>query len=498
MPYNGRDDDCDPATPDDDLDDDGYLLADDCDDTDALTYPGAPRRLFIDSDCSGMIADRAFTADFVFTGSASQSLVDVEPAGDVDGDGLPDLLFNVVNGAYIAHSLLFLGANLSAPGQLSFDDADHVFVGQGSPTQSVVSSAGDVDGDGLDDLMMSLPVNYDGGEVHLFLGSSLGGAQQIAVTDSDYVLRGAGVSDRAGTALAAAGDIDGDGLDDLMIAHKIFVDEGSVAVVLGSRLGANREIWLADADYTFTGEASGDQAGTSVASAGDIDGDGRPDLLIGAPWASNTEGSERAGRAYVFLAANLVPGVTSLADADYILESDTVNPYGGEAMSYLGQSVSSAGDVDGDGLDDLLIGAPGMLNYSYLYGNGGVAYLMLSANLAPLTNLDAAGIVFDSGNNIDQAGRSVSSADLDGDGLSDLIVGAPELFDYNGIGATYVFLGSQVAGNTLVPDFVVLGDASNSVLGQHVSGLPDLDGDGRDELLMGEPRRNVYLGLSRL
>ena len=139
-----------------------------------------------------------------------------------------------------------------------------------------------------------------------------------------------------------------------------------------------------------------------------------------------------------------------------------------------------------------------MLNYSYLYGNGGVAYLMLSANLAPLTNLDAAGIVFDSGNNIDQAGRSVSSADLDGDGLSDLIVGAPELFDYNGIGATYVFLGSQVAGNTLVPDFVVLGDASNSVLGQHVSGLPDLDGDGRDELLMGEPRRNVYLGLSRL
>ena len=126
-------------------------------------------------------------------------------------------------------------------------------------------------------------------------------------------------------------------------------DAGKAYLILGASLGATTDISLADADYHLTGEESGDNAGYSVSSAGDVDGDGTSDILVGAPYSDDLDNS--AGKAYLILGASLgsTPSM-SLADAD-------VGLLGGFRSDRAGESVSGAGDMDGDGWSDILIGA---------------------------------------------------------------------------------------------------------------------------------------------
>jgi hypothetical protein len=372
----------------------------------------------------------AADASFVGETSIDQCGWSVSSAGDVDGDGLSDLLigapYNDEGGIYAGKTYLFLGSSIAAGGPFDLSAADASFVGENSHDHSgiSVSSAGDVDGDGLGDLLIGAFRNADGGwaagKTYLFLGSSIaaGGPFDLSAADASFV--GENADDHSGFSVSSAGDVDGDGLDDLLIGAYGYYDDGLNAgktyLFLGSSITAGGPFDLSAADASFVGESSHDQSGISVSSAGDVDGDGLGDLLIGA-WG-NDDGGSSAGKTYLFLGASITAGGSfdlSAADASFVGENLGDNS---------GRSVSSAGDVDGDGLSDLLIGAP----FNDDAGtNAGKTYLFLGSSIAAGGSFDlsAADASFVGGSSHDRSGISVSSAgDVDGDGLSDLLIGA--------------------------------------------------------------------------
>jgi hypothetical protein len=148
-----------------------------------------------------------------------------------------------------------------------------------------VSSAGDVDGDGLDDILIGAYQGDIGGTADLILGSSLGSSSTIDLSLADYSFVGENTEDKAGWSVSSAGDVDGDGLDDILIgAHGNDdgeVDAGKAYLVFASSLGSTSTIDLSLSDYSFLGEEYGDDAGYSVSGAGDVDGDGFDDIIIG-------------------------------------------------------------------------------------------------------------------------------------------------------------------------------------------------------------------------
>ena len=483
----------------DDADCDGSLTADDCDDADADVYPGALDGLLADRDCvEGTTGNSLSLADYSFVGEDSSDYAgfSVSSAGDVDGDGLDDLLVgayqNDDGGNEAGKAYLILGASLGTTGEIDLEDADYSFVGESSEDNAgwSVSSAGDVDGDGLDDLLVGARYNGDGasyaGKAYLILGASLGTTAEIDLEDADYSFVGEKSNDNAGVSVSSAGDVDGDGLDDLLVGAYDNGDGGSgagkVYIILGASLGTTAKIDLSLADYSFVGENGSDAAGWSVSSAGNVDGDGRDDILVGAPY--NGDGGSSAGKTYLILGASL--GSSSeidLSDADYSF-------VGENAYDYAGRAVSSAGDVDGDGLDDLLVGAP-FNGDSGTYA--GKAYLILGASLGATAEIDLAdadySFVAESAN--DLAGFSVSNAgDVDGDDLDDLLVGAYGSNDGGtAAGKAYLILGASLGTTSEIDledaDYSFVGEDSPDYAGWSVSSAGDVDGDGLDDILVG-------------
>jgi hypothetical protein len=266
---------------------------------------------------------------------------------------------------------------VAAGGTFDLSLADASFVGENAGDLSgySVASAGDVDGDGLDDLLIGAYHNDDGGsdagKTYLFFGSTVasGGPFDLSLADASFV--GETDGDYSGVSVASAGDVDGDGLDDLVIGANWNDEGGHMAgktyLFFGSTVASGGSFDLSLADASFVGETAGNRSGVSVSSAGDVDGDGLDDLLIGA--YHNDDGGSHAGKSYLIFGSTMAAGGSfnlSVADASFV----------GESWSDLsGSSVSSAGDVDGDGLDDLLIGAP-QNNDGGTYA--GKTYLILS------------------------------------------------------------------------------------------------------------------------
>ncbi len=245
--------------------------------------------------------------------------------------------------------------------------------------------------------------------------------------------------------------------------------------------GEQGEGWsmsLSQAQASFAGQA-GDRLGSSVAGAGDVDGDGHADLLLGAPHGEY--GSSGAGAA--ILVYGPVSGASSAAAAGWAL--------GGRASGDLAGSVlSSAGDVDADGFDDLLVGAP---NQDAGGEQAGAAYLVRGPVTADglLKEADAVLSGLAEG---DLAGWSLSSGDTDGDGLSDLWIGAPEWEEYQG--AVFLLRGPVSAGASLDDAQVRLtGDEAYNHAGECIVATEDVSGDGLADLLVGASGtdQSVYL-----
>lgn len=173
---------------------------------------------------------------------------------------------------------------------------------------SSVAGAGDVDGDGLDDVLVGAPrsdaAGTDGGAAYLLCGGGALDAESgtLISSSADVMLTGEAAYDEAGWAVSAAGDLDGGGLADLLVGTYAYLsdesDSGMAYLLLGGEaLCSTGTLSLSEADFELAGEEAGDQAGRSVTSAGDVDGDGLDELVIGA--RGEDAGGTGAGAAYL-------------------------------------------------------------------------------------------------------------------------------------------------------------------------------------------------------
>ena len=399
-------------------------------------------------------------SDYSFVGQAEVEFLgtSLSTAGDLDGDGLDDILFTSWGMAddpvQDGRTHVFLGATLlDLPrGEVDLDAADYVLDGEHRDDHAtVVSTAGDVDGDGLDDIVIGAPdADHSGsfsGKAYVVLGQTLvdSPVRELNLLDADYALIAESEHDNVGASVASAGDVDGDGLDDILIgafgADHAGASVGKAYLVLGSSLAATTDttLQLADADATFVGETTGFWTGDPVSSAGDVDGDGLDDILVGA--RMDSEVLTEAGKAYLVYGrtiADEMPLTVHLADADHTF-------LGLGAHDNAGHHVSAAGDVDNDGLDDILIGAP---RHSTSERWAGHVYLLYGKDLAATTestlSLTNASATIIGEADYDELGTgSAPAGDVNGDGYGDFLVGA-RLND--GVGArdagkAYLFLG---------------------------------------------------------
>ncbi|XZE56749.1 hypothetical protein SH139x_002877 [Planctomycetaceae bacterium SH139] len=447
----------------------------------------------------------------------------VSSGGDVNGDGFDDLLvgarFADPNGNASGSSYVVFGKSggFAATLNLSTLDGTNGFrldgVAAGDQSGHSVSSGGDVNGDGFDDLIIGAsgadPNGSASGSSYVVLGKSGGFAAALNLSTLDgtngFRLDGVTANDQTGGwSASSGGDVNGDGFDDLIVGGVLADPNGSNSgasyVVLGKSGGFSAMLNLSTLDGTngfrFDGVAANDRSGGSVSSAGDVNGDGFDDLIVGAIGA-DPNGSD-SGSSYVVLGKS--GGFAAAINLSSLDGSNGFRLDGVAADDNSGVSVSSGGDVNGDGFDDLIIGASGA---DPIGSGSGSGYVVLgkSGGFAPTLNLSTldgiSGFRLDGVAADDNSGVSVSSGgDVNGDGFDDLIVGANEA-DPNGSdsGSSYVVLGKSggfaAAINLSTLDgtsgFRLDGVAADDQSGRSVSSGGDVNGDGFDDLIVGAP-----------
>ncbi len=362
---------------------------------------------------------------------------------DADGDGRADLLVGAVfedqgpapinaGRAYLLSGLT--GAVLF---ELTGADLENGYFGWS------VAGVPDLDGDGRGDLLVGAA-----GEDRAYLFSGASGTLIRTIPSPS------GFGD-FGQAVSGVPDADGDGTVDLLVGAPA---EGSGKAYLFSGASGALLATLSSTNPIFSGEF-----GLTVAGVPDVDGDGRGDLAVGAPRENVNSDFSGGGRTYLF------SGATGK------LLRELVSP-NVEAAGLFGWSVAGVPDLDGDGRGDLLVGARNE-------DRSGRAYLISGSTGALIYELTSPNE--ESGGRFGQAASGVP--DADGDGLADLLIGAPSEdpgASPFSAGRAYLFSGSSGA---LLAELVSPSDESGGQFGDAVAGVPDLDGDGRGDLLVGAP-----------
>ena len=467
----------------------------------------------------------------------------VSSAGDVNGDGLEDLIIGAFSGGTAGEAYVVFGTH-AARGELDLaslfaangGDGSLGFVLRGIDADDYsgcsVSSAGDVNHDGLGDIIIGAfgadpNGNNDAGETYVVYGSSAKFAEFDLSTllvanggngSRGFVLQGISAGDSLGYSVSSAGDVNGDGIEDIFIgAYNAGPDgngnAGEAYVIFGNNGGAPPEINLStllaanggdgSVGFVLKGVQDDDLTGYSISAAGDVNGDGVGDVIIGAP------GAGVGGKAYVvfgntspfppeFDLATLLAANGGNGSAGFVLN--------GEATDFAGFAVSWIGDFNGDAVGDLIIGDPAA-------GGSGKAYVVfgdtspfppeieLASLLVPNGGDGSRGLVLNGIEFIDFFASSVSgTGDVNNDGLSDVLVGAKNAAPggINAAGQSYVVFGTNtplaeldistllsVNGGDGSHGFVIDGMDADDNFGVSVSSAGDVNGDLVDDMIIG-------------
>ncbi len=392
--------------------------------------------------------------------------VSAASAGDVNGDGYSDVIVGAEgydNGqtnegaAFVYHGSAS-GISNTAAAMVQSSQA-------GAYMGFSAASAGDVNGDGYSDVIVGAD-SYTNGQTYEGAAFVYHGSPAGISTISTASLENNQASANYGNAVTTAGDVNGDGFSDVIIASQYYdngeINEGAVFVYLGTANGISTTI-----SSTIEGGQIFSEIGSSVSTAGDINADGYSDIIIGARYYDNGEHLEGGGLVFYGSPSGIN---TSSFDLLEVNQPD----------AFFGYSVANAGDVNGDGYGDIIAGA-------YLYDNPevdeGAAFIFLGSStgisLVPNITLQSnqANAFF---------GYSVAGAgDVNGDGYSDVIVGA---YNYTNNqaneGVVFIFLGSP-SGTITTYSTLLEHNQSNAAFGYCVSGTGDVNGDGFSDIVIG-------------
>ena len=482
--YDGVDEDCLGGN-DFDQDGDGVEYPTDCNDTDpTVTGPEPEEWDGIDNDCNGLVDDFSVNdiADTVYVGDAGDDVGGnngIALGGDVTGDGVADLVVATTGRSYYGVGWLVSGADLVDGGVL--DDvavatvtgtSDRDYDAYYLPVGTVNASMEDLDGDGQDDLLMGAGYYDYYGAWGVISGADASGS--LDLRDSFVIATGDSSGDfpRQG----AAGDLDGDGEAELVVtgARDNYSGSGSTTssgvVARFSRSALDGEINYGDADSQVNGASSYDYLGYSLLVA-DADDDGYGDVLVGAPGRNASDSTSDSGAVY------LIRGSSSSTWADDVISGAATAAFYGESRSggFGSDAQVRPADLDGDGAKDLVFADTSYGN-TWIFSDagawtGGHALSEATVTLSGSGNFSSA----------------ATTADFDGDGVAELLVGASGDDSAASDAGAVWFFGAPWSAEMRTTDaqHVLYGSTASDALGSGLGGGADVNGDGRDEVLLG-------------
>lgn len=312
------------------------------------------------------------------------------------------------------------------------------------------------------------------------------------------------VTVRSSLAVSAAGDVNGDGIDDILVGDKFAssngISSGATYVVFGSEDGLPSIVNLTNLDgsngFVLNGIDGNDQSGFAISAAGDVNGDGVDDILIGAP-SAGPNGNARSGEAYVVFGS--ADGFDGSIDLSSLNGSNGFVLNGVDTNDKAGSAVTAAGDVNGDGIDDIVISATGATVNGER--SAGESYVVFGSADGFDANFDLGALDGSNGFKLEGSGRytstgfSVSAGDVNGDGINDILIGAPSAgpTDDRYAGETYVAFGSSDGfADTISLDsldgsngFVINGANGSDRAGWSVASAGDVNNDGVEDFAIG-------------
>ncbi len=476
--------------------------ATDCDDGSAAVNPAAAEVCnSIDDNCDAVTdTDATDRATWYLDGDTdgygtTSTLSCTQPAGYASAGGDCDDASGTVhpNAADICENSIDEDCDGEDDCQLSGDGTDtdatttiyglsaSDLVGQGNSI-----AGGDVNGDSFDDLIIGAE-GYDSsaaatnrGRAYVLFGGAAGVASSLS--SANAIFTGPVNGDGAGRSVGVLPDIDGDGDNELIIGqykadNGAATNAGIVNVILGGSLSGDTSLVAASSWLLVKGGRTEDQAGTIV-SAGDMDNDGKGDLLIGVPNHDLSATIANGGRVALY-AGNTASGTYVIGTT----QTATFTPSGAASTNaYFGSAVDGRGDYNGDGYDDILIGAYGTSSGT------GAAYVFFGPQAGSI-GASTANVTFGGAAAGDELGNSVAFVgDVDDDGYGDLVIGAHKRdTSVADAGVALYYRGAVVPGaapTVSTADATIQGVVASDFAGRQVSGLGDVNADGFADLIV--------------